>query len=146
MLGLHRRREQSKRTLGYNLGRSRAAFGDVLLRDLDAESIQAWLVRLRVSVDTKRASLKAMRYALSPRGHAEVRGEGCRDAAGAELRGALVRVLGGGSAVASKMRKQRDRALVLFACASGLRPQEWQALQWRDVDQADGCLRVNRTV
>lgn len=35
--------------------------------------------------------------------------------------------------------------LIRFACATGLRPQEWAALQWRDVDTENRLLRVQRT-
>lgn len=38
------------------------------------------------------------------------------------------------------------RALVLFACATGLRPQEWQALQWNDVDTGHRNVTIRRSV
>jgi integrase len=37
-------------------------------------------------------------------------------------------------------------SLVVFACATGLRPQEWQALEWRDVDVPGRRCHVRRTV
>lgn len=37
-------------------------------------------------------------------------------------------------------------ALVRFACASGLRPQEWQALRWMDLDFSNRHCRVLRVV
>lgn len=48
--------------------------------------------------------------------------------------------------VATALPRAAEQALVLFACATGLRPQEWRAVEWRDVDRATGVLRVNRTV
>jgi integrase len=30
----------------------------------------------------------------------------------------------------------RYRSLILFACATGLRPEEWIALRWEDIDMA----------
>src|SRR5215211_6851926 len=36
--------------------------------------------------------------------------------------------------------------LVVFACATGLRPQEWQALEWQDVDVAGRHCRIRRPV
>lgn len=35
--------------------------------------------------------------------------------------------------------------LVLFASESGLRPSEWRALEWRDVDRNAGVVLVERT-
>jgi integrase len=38
----------------------------------------------------------------------------------------------------------RDRAIVVFAAATGLRPGEWTALEWRDIDLAAGVVYVRR--
>jgi integrase len=38
------------------------------------------------------------------------------------------------------------RALPAFVAATGLRPEEWQALERRDVDRRGGVLNVQRTV
>jgi integrase len=34
--------------------------------------------------------------------------------------------------------------LVIFAAHTGLRPSEWAALEWRDVDRGEGVIRVER--
>jgi len=39
----------------------------------------------------------------------------------------------------------RYRPLVVFACATGLRPEEWSALQWRDVDRRTRRCAIRRT-
>jgi len=43
--------------------------------------------------------------------------------------------------VADAMKNPTHRALVLFACKTGLRPQEWQALKWTDLDRATSASR-----
>jgi len=40
----------------------------------------------------------------------------------------------------------RAHALVLFATATGLRPQEWQALRWQDVDVQGRAVHVRQTL
>lgn len=40
----------------------------------------------------------------------------------------------------------RARALVRFATATGLRPQEWQALRWQDVDVSGRTVHVRQTI
>ena len=40
----------------------------------------------------------------------------------------------------------RYGAMVRFACATGLRPQEWQALEWKHIEFSQRELRVEQTV
>lgn len=140
---------QSKTTLTHNLKHARAAFGDVLVRELRPETIGAWLARLTLAPTTKRHVLAAFRQTL---------------AAGVDWRyldgNPAARVKAAGSRTDDKhpfeswaeVHAVADaiaaayRSLVIFACATGLRPQEWLAIEWRDVDTTARTLRVLRTV
>jgi integrase len=156
VLAQYPHRPQSKRALEENLARSRAAFGRVLVRELLPKNIGAWLHTLTDAKDeplkatTKRNTLKAMRQVLhravewgylnsNPASKVEMPKEPEYDArpfdSWAEVR-----------KVSAAMKSPRNQALVLFACATGLRPQEWRALQWRDIDVAGRTLRVMRTI
>ena len=141
---------QAKTTLDYNLRRSKEALGRVLVRELTSEQIAAWLARLPLKQTTKRATLKAMRYALAravewgyrrdnPATKVEMPKEPTYDAHPFESWDEARHV-------SSAFKSDRDRALVLFACATGLRPQEWQALRWSDIDRENRVVHVRRTI
>jgi integrase len=142
--------DQAKTALSYNLKRSKDAFGNVLVRELTTEQISAWPARLRLRQTTKRNTLKALRYALgraviwgylrdNPARSVDWPNEPQYDAhpfdSWEEVR-----------KVAAAARDPRDSALILFACATGLRPQEWLALRWSDLRLSDRSFTVTRTV
>ncbi len=142
--------EQAKRTLAANLKRSRKKFGRLLVRELTAEAVQTWLAGLELSETTRRSSLKAMRQALqqavewnyAPKNVAasvEMPKEPPYDAYPFE---AWADVL----TVSDATIRTVDKALVRFASATGLRPQEWLALRWCDIKRGERMLRVNRAV
>jgi integrase len=142
--------EQSKRTLAANLKRSRDKFGRLLVRELTAEAVQTWLASLALAETTRRSSLKAMRQALQQAvewdyAHRNV-------ASSVEMPkeprysvhpfASWAEVL----SVSESMTRTADKALVRFACATGLRPQEWQAIRWLDIKPSERTLRVSRAL
>jgi hypothetical protein len=41
---------------------------------------------------------------------------------------------------------EKWRALIIFACATGLRPEEWIGLRWEDIDIKKRTCRINKVV
>ena len=139
-------------TLTYSLKHSRAAFGTVRVRELDPEAIRVWLAKLNRAPMTKRAALKAMRQVLgfgvrwrylerNPAAEVELpqrRGDSKHPFESWQEVYALADAIG---AVHPPYG-----SLVIFACATGMRPQEWRALEWREVDIHARTARVARAV
>jgi integrase len=145
-------REQSKTTLTYNLRYSRDRFANVYVRELLAEAIGAWLAQLPVAATTRKNALKAMRQVLNkgvtwrylehnPARDVEMPEEDGDNKRPFESWGQVHAVA---DAIGTTWAPYRS--LVLFGCSTGLRPQEWQALQWQDVDVDARTVRVQRTV
>jgi integrase len=142
-------REQSQKTLGYNLRYSRDRFEKVPLRTIRYEHARAWFASLTVASTTKRNALTAARQAFNfamETGYAADNPfrkiEKPRATESKQPFESWQEVID----VSANLVRREEQALILFACATGLRPQEWQALQWRDIDHQSGVLRVNRTV
>lgn len=133
------------------LRHSRIRFGTIQLANIRPEDIAIWINALDLSPKTKLHILTAMRQVLR---------------AAVEW-GYLTQNPATASSV--KLPKQQpsrkinpfpdwptvlriadsaDRygPLVRFACATGLRPQEWAALQWQDVNRERKLLHIQRTV
>jgi integrase len=126
-----------------------AAFGDVPLRDLERMSgeIAAW--RTRLPERSRYAITSALRQALG----AAVRW-GHIDRNPAVLAGRnphpsprAVRAFSPAEldAIAAEL-SPAHAALVRFAAATGLRPEEWLPLTRADIDRGAGVLHVRRTV
>jgi integrase len=105
--------------------------------ELTAEQIALWLARAPLSPTTKRNTLKSLRYVL---GRAVDFGLiDANPAAKVEMprepvyRPEPFRSWDEVRKVSEAASKERDRSLILFACATDLRPQEWIALRWEDV-------------
>jgi integrase len=126
-----------------------AAFEDVPLRDLERMSgeIASW--RTKLPERSRYGVLQALRQTLEAacrwgymvRNPAKLAGRNpqppprpVRAYTNAEL-----------DAIAVEL-SARFRPLPAFAAATGLRPEEWMALERRDVDRAAGVLAVRRTV
>jgi integrase len=136
-------------TLRDRLARALAAFGDVPLRELErmAGDIAAWQARLpdRSRHDYVRA-LRQVLDAGARWGHiavnpAALAGRNPQPPARA------IRVYGRAEldAVALEL-PVAYHGLPAFAAATGLRPQEWAALERGDVDRRAGVVNVRRTV
>ena len=143
------RSPRSVATLRERLAPVRAEFGDVRLADLErrAPEIAAW--RATLPEGSRYRVMRAFRQAL----------------AAAEQWGAILRnpaVLAGPNPaprVEEVVPFARDEVdalavelgpvsgpLVVFAAETGLRPQEWQALEHRDVMRSDGVVLVERVL
>ena len=134
------------------LSHSRKAFGKLQVRAIRSEQIGAWLHPLPYSDKTKRHILERMRCVLNAGvewgylGQSPAR----RGAVKAPPEGRVIEIQPFQSwaevaAVAAAMDDDLDAAVVRFACATGLRPSEWQALRWSDVDVAEKMLFVAGT-
>jgi integrase len=136
------------------LAYSLKAFGTVAVRELLPENIGRWIKNLPVSPKTKQHALGAMRQVLSAGvvwGYLPV--SPARPEAVKSLPSQSPDVVPFESwdeVLAVAREAGRYRPLVVFACATGLRPEEWSALQWRDIDRqtrrcaVHGHLRLRR--
>jgi integrase len=142
-------RPRTIQTLRERLPHATRAFGGVPLRDLERMSseVAGWRTTLpeRSRHDITQAFRQvleaAVRWGYIARNPAKLAGRNpqppprpVRAYTYAEL-----------EAIAAELSPQY-RAVPAFAAATGLRPEEWQAIERRDVDRAAGILCVRRTV
>ena len=136
-------------TLRDRLRHALVAFGEVRLRDLErmADEVAGWQATLPpraghgIAQALRQVLSAAVRWEYMTRNPAKLAGRNSQppprppraftdddlDAIAAEL-------------------SARYRPLPTFCAATGLRPEEWQALERRDIDRRAGVLRVRRTV
>jgi integrase len=133
--------------LRWLLGKAVAAFGERPVRELRSEEIAAW--RIALSPGYRFDATQALRQVLA---RAVV--WGMIDANPAKL---------GVENPSARRREQRPfecwaeleavaanlapryRPMVIFAAATGLRPAEWVALEWRDIDVKARVVYVHRS-
>lgn len=138
-------------TFRYRLAHSRKAFGGSLLRELRPDEIAQWAATFSPSPTNRRNALKAMRQVLAvgvewgylARNPAAPRLVRTPSAAQTEVRPfeSWEEV----DAVADAI-DEAYRAHVLWACATGMRVQEWQVIERRDADAEARVCRVARTL
>jgi integrase len=131
------------------LAYSLKAFGPIPVRELLPENIGRWLKQLPVSPKTKQHALAALRQVLragvtwgylaaNPARPAAVKSPTSKPPD-------ILPFESWDEVFAVAREAGRYDPLVVFACATGLRPEEWSALQWRDIDRAARRCLVRRT-
>lgn len=136
-------------TLRERLAHAIRAFGDVPLRDLERMSgeIASWQAKLPERsrygiVQAIRQTLEAaVRWDQIARNPAKAAGPN-RQPSPRPVRAFTREEIESTAAELSP----RYQPLPAFAAATGLRPEEWQALERRDVDREAGLINVRRTV
>jgi integrase len=130
------------------LGYSTRRFGAVLVRDLRPDQVGIWLHGLTLAPKTKKHILDSMRQVLTAGvewGYLAVNPARKSAVRGPKQVEPDVRPFRSWSEVETLAAcAGRYEQLIVFACATGLRPQEWIALRWEDVDLAGRVLSVNK--
>jgi integrase len=140
---------RSIRTLRERLPHATRAFGDVRLRELERMSgeIAAWQARLPersrygITQALRQTLEAAMRWGYIQRNPAKLAGRN-RQPAPRTVRPYTRAEL---DAITAELAP-RYRVLPEFVAATGLRPEEWQVLERRDVDRRAGVITVLRTI
>jgi integrase len=135
--------------LRWRLGTATAAFGDVPLRDLERMSgeIASWRTtlpersRFAITAALRQALGAAVRWGYMARNPAKRAGRNPQPPPRA-VRAFTAEEI---EAIAAELYPMYQ-PLPAFAAATGLRPEEWQALERRDVDREARIVNVVRTV
>ncbi|MBV9805242.1 MAG: tyrosine-type recombinase/integrase [Solirubrobacterales bacterium] len=136
-------------TLRERLGHAERRFGALPLHELEGmtDEIVAWRTRQPARIAHGRMSAlrqclaAAVRWGYMTRNPAVLAGRNRRPAP----RTIRAFSMGELEAISVELSPQY-RSVPLFAAATGLRPEEWQALERRDIDRAAGVLGVRRTI
>jgi integrase len=135
--------------LRWRLGVATEAYGDAPLRDLEKMTGELASWKAKLPERSRFAIMAALRQALAAAvrwGHmttnpAVLSGQN-RQPPPKPVRAYTRAEL---DAIAAEL-DPAYRQLPIFAAATGLRPEEWQALERRDIDRREGVLHVRRTV
>lgn len=132
-------------TLRFRLSYATAAWEDLLLPRLTAREVRAW--RARLPAGSRRGIHQALRQALDYAVAVKLLDENPAKAiANPEAVGnEIVPFTWAELDEISEGMDKRYRALPLFAAGTGLRPEEWIALERRDVDRAARVVHIRRT-
>lgn len=146
----HQIRPQSLVALRSALKHTVAAFGDVRVRELRPEEIARWNANLDLAPRTRTHALKALRQVLTAGvewGYLDISPARPSAVKPPKQEPPDVKPFESWEEVERVAGEAREFGpLVIFACATGLRPQEWQALQWNDVDLEQRRIQIRRTV
>ena len=136
-------------TLTERLRHAERRFGDVPLRDLEGmvDEIAGWAAKQPTGsrygrMSALRQTLEAaVRWGYLTRNPAKLAGRNRQPAARA------IRVFSADEVAAISLElSPAYQPAPAFAAATGMRPEEWQALERRDIDRKTGTANVRRTV
>ena len=136
------------RTLRHRLGYATAVFGEVSLEDLERRvpEIAAWIgtlpsgSRYGIVQAVRQALEAAVRWGYMTKNPAKLAGPNPQPKA-EEIHPFTQAEI---DLVAEELGPKYG-PVVVFASETGMRPQEWLAIEWRDIDRSEGVVLVERT-
>jgi integrase len=142
----HQAEPSTLATLRFRLGYATDAWGDLQVRRLTAREIRSW--RARLPSGSRRGIHQALRQCLDYAVAVKLIDENPAKAVpNPETRGSeIVPFTDAELELVADEIDQRYRALPLFAAGTGLRPEEWIALERGDIDRRARVVHVRRTL
>jgi integrase len=144
-LAQHAAEENTIRTLRARLKRARATFGTTKVDRIVVEEVRRWRKTLpeRSAWHYTKALRQVLHYAVAAKLIDE---NPAAQVPNPEPKRREIAAFGSWSEVESVAEElgPRDRAIPIVAAGTGLRPEEWIALERSDVDRRSGVLHVRR--